>query len=170
MLWTILLACTQPDDTGSEAPPVRTDDSAQVCEGNDPEITSFQLANGGLVDFDGTQSPTIQLQVEATDDDGNLNQVVLEMWWEADGDGEVDTSGSPDNDYPTTLASDAPCEVFEAAGNSKVALNLQVGGGIEANTLYDFAVRIVDASGESSQVVVTSGVTPKMDGSDGDTD
>lgn len=168
MLWTILLACTNPDDTGSEAPPVRTDDSAEVCEGNLPVVTSFELANGGLVDFDGTMSPTIQLQVEASDDDGNLNQLVLEMWWEADGDGSVDTSGSPDNDFPTTLVSDAACEVFEATGNGKIALNLQVGGSIETNTLYDFAVRIVDASGEVSEVVTTTGVTPKADGSDGD--
>ena len=169
MLWTILLACTNPDDTGSDAPPVRTDDSAEVCEGNNPVVTDFSLANGGLVDFDGTDFPTIQLQVEATDDDGNLNQVVLEMWWEADGDGEIDTSGSPDNDYPTTLSSDGACEVFEASGNGKIALNMQVGSAIEANTAYDFAVRIEDASGELSEVMVASGVTPKMDGTDGDT-
>jgi hypothetical protein len=168
MLWTILMACTTPDDTGSEAPPVRTDDSAEVCEGNNPEITSFTLGNGGIVDFDGTDFPTIQLQVEATDADGNLNQVVLEMWWEADGDGDIDTSGSPDNEYPATISSDGACEVFEASGSGKIALNLQVGSAIEANTPYDFAARIVDASGEVSEPMVASGVTPKMDGSDGD--
>ena len=168
MLWTILLACTNPEDTGSDAPPVRTDDSETICEGNNPEITDFALGNGGLVDFDGTEYPTIQLQVEATDADGNLNQVVLEMWWEADGDGEIDTSGSPDNEYPTTLSSDGACQVFEAKGSAKIALNLQVGSAIEANTAHDFAVRVIDASGEISEPVVTSGVTPKMDGSDGD--
>ncbi len=168
MLWTILIACTNPTDTGDEPPSVRTDDSAEPCEGNNPEITSFTLGNGGLVDFDGTESPTIQLQVEATDADGNLDQVVLEMWWEADGNGEVDTSRSPDNEYPSTLSSDGACEFFQASGNDKLALNLQVGGGIQSNTLYDFAVRIVDASAEISEAVVTTGVTPKTDGSDGD--
>ena len=168
MLWTILLACTTPDDTGGEPPPVRTDDSAEPCEGNNPEITSFTLGNGGLVDFDGTDSPTLQLQVEATDADGNLNQVVLEMWWEADGDGELDTSRSPDNEYPATLSTDGACEFFQASGDGKLALNLQVGSAIQANTLYDFAVRIVDASAELSEAVVATGVTPKTDGSDGD--
>lgn len=168
MLWTILLACTSPDDTGSDAPPVRTDDSAEVCEGNDPVITSFVLGNGGLVDFDGTDFPTIQLQVEATDEDGNLNQVVLEMWWEADGDGQVDTSASSDNEYPATLSADGACGLFEASGDGRLALNLQVGSAIEANTLYDFAVRIVDAAGEVSEPMVTTGVTPKTDGTDGD--
>lgn len=171
MLWLLAtLACKDNGEDTGETPPIRSEDTA-VCKGHDPVLTRFELANGGMVDFDGTEAPTIQLQADATDEDGNLDAITLEIWWEGDADGSVDTSGAPDSEKTWTLMSDSECSVFDTADSpATIALNLQVGGAIPTNSPYDFAIRITDSEGEVSNVLTATGVTPKSDGSDGDSD
>lgn len=157
--------CGEKDGTDSEdLPPIGGgDDDTAECEGTDPEARGLELANGGVQDFDGTLSPTIEVRIDGYDADGNLDYVTMEVWFEAADDGSVDTSGDADV-RSTFTVEDTPCEVTE----SDLVLRVQVGGGLAYNTNYDVGARFIDSSGATSNVVEATGSTPREDGEDGD--
>jgi hypothetical protein len=159
----LILACSSADDD-KDGPPIYGDDTGEEsCAGTPPTIIYMSIENGGFQNFEGAQWPTIKLQVEARDDDGDLEFATVEMWWDAEVDATVDTSSDPIT--KKIFTSDAkPCR----QNDGSYGLYLQVGTGLQYNTTYDFAVRIGDASGLRSEFEVESMTTPKEDGSDGD--
>ena len=159
MLLSLLLACKGGVEDTNTAPPLRTDDT-EVCAGADPVIEGVTLSNGGVVDFEGVDYPTIRIAADTTDEDGNLNYVTMELWYSEFGDPNTDAeaqSGKTFSIDPTECGVEA--YVF--------ALNLQVGTGLQYNTEYTIAVRITDEQGEVSNIAQATGYTPKQDGSDG---
>lgn len=166
MTWLLLaLACTKDTGTDDSAPPL-VDDTVAPCEGNDPVLNAVTVTNGGVRDFDGTPYPTVLVEFDATDDDGNLNTVVMDIWVDQVIDGSVDTSGASDVNTVATLTEE-DCSVTATGGASTVGVNIQVGGGLEYGTEYDWAGQITDANGEVSNVAFTTAWTPNSDGSDG---
>lgn len=160
----LLVGCTGKDDAqDSELPPIRGDETQAPCLGHDPVVTNLELSNGGNTDFDGTVYPTLLFTVSGTDEDGNLNYVTLDIWYEAGGEGEFEPSG--DSQISNAMSTGADdCEELEADFRLKV----QVGGSLDYNTTYDVAVQVTDQAGEVSNVFTGVGTTPKADGSDGD--
>jgi hypothetical protein len=159
-----LLGCT-PEEESKDGPPIYTggDTGEESCAGTAPTIIYMTIENGGMKDFEGALWPTVLLQVDARDDDGDLDFATLEMWWDNEVDGTVDTSGEPLTKKIFTSDS-KPCR----QNDGSYGLYLQVGTGLTYNTTYDFAARVGDSSGLRSEIEVESMTTPKEDGSDGD--
>lgn len=164
-LLVFVLACTSKESEDSQdLPPINRQDSEDVpCNGHDPVAQTLVVGNGGIVQFDEGPYPTVALEVQTHDDDGNLNYVTLEFWWDATIDEAVDTSAGAMVSQTQTITS-APC----LSTDQTPSLLIQVGTGLEYNTLYDFAARVTDAEGEVSNVVVASGSTPRENGLSGD--
>ena len=158
------LACTPAEDDKG-GPPIYSgsDTGEESCAGTAPTIIYMTMENGGLKDFEGAMWPTVLLQVDARDDDGDLDFATLEMWWDKEVDGQVDTSTDPLTKKIFTTDAES-CR----QNDGSYGLYLQVGTGLSYNTAYDFAARVGDASGLRSEVEIESMVTPKEDGSDGD--
>jgi hypothetical protein len=160
----LILGCSGEDDDKGGPPIYGTDDTGEEsCAGTAPTIIYMDIVNGGFKDFEGAQWPTIKLQVEARDDDGDLEFATVEMWWDAEVDASVDTESDPLTKKIFTSDS-LPCR----QNDGNYGLFLQVGTGLNYNTTYDFAVRVGDASGMRSDFKIKSMTTPKEDGSDGD--
>jgi len=160
----LLLGCT-PEESDKSGPtiPGGDDTGEESCAGTAPNIIYMSIENGGLKNFEGAMWPTILLQVEARDDDGDLEFATVEMWWDDEVDSSVETSDDPLTKKIFTSDS-LPCR----QNDGSYGLYLQVGTGLQYNTTYDFAVRVGDASGMRSEIEIESMTTPKEDGSDGD--
>lgn len=164
LLALLAVACTGKDTpVDSELPPIRGDETAAPCLGHAPVAVALELGNGGVTDFDGTPYPTILFNVLATDEDGNLNYVTLDIWFQAGGEGDFTPSGDPQVSSAMSTGAD-DCGQSEA----ELKLKVQVGEGLDYNTAYDFGVRVTDQAAEVSNILTGVGITPRADGSDGD--
>ncbi len=161
VLLGLALACTG-DDT-DDPPDISTTKDSAICGGTTPVADSLLIYNGGSVNFEGEDAPTIALELHLTDEDGDLYQGTYEVWYDAVLDDTVDTSGDPATDRTFSQVGE-PCETDQAT----LRLNIRVGTVFEYNTVYEFAARFIDADGLPSNTLVEAGVTPKEDFSDGD--
>ncbi len=143
-----------PDDTG--LPPDDGD-----CGVTAPAMTGLSVENGGLYDFGSGPAPSLLFVVEASDADGDLHDMAIDVWHDQEPDGLVDTSGSAPIVAMVTISSEA-CEVPTAT----VHLSVGVGHSMPYGTEMDFAVAVVDAQGHLSDSLVVTGWTPLEDGSD----
>ena len=143
-----------PDDTGR--PPIDSD-----CGPNPPELGSVTVENGGLYDFGSGMEASLLFVVTASDADGDLHEMAIDVWYDEEPDGSVDTSGTAPLIAMVTISSEA-CEVSEAT----VHLSVGLGSNIPYATQMDFAVAVVDAEGHLSDSLVVTGWTPNEDGSD----
>lgn len=160
----LILGCSAEQDDKGGPPIYGTDDTGEEsCAGTPPTIIYMAIENGGLQNFEGADWPTIKLQVEARDDDGDLEFATVEMWWDDEVDATVDTNSEPLTKKIFTSDS-LPCR----QNDGNYGLYLQVGTALNYNTTYDFAVRVGDASALRSEFEIKSMTTPKEDGSDGD--
>ena len=166
MTLLLALACTKTpagEDSGLSLTGSDTGDEVE-CFGNDPVVGSVTLENGGSQDFEGELYPTVLIWAEVTDEDGNLDFVTMDLWWDEEPDGTLDSSGDPQGSSSFVPNSDAEkC----AQTAETVGLYLQVGGGIPYDTEMDFGVRITDSESEVSNVAVATGFTPTETGDDG---
>ena len=165
-----LAACSGKNGDGDGDPPLPTTgdrDSGEpiTCDGVLPPIIQrLNLLNGDFFEFETKDLPTVNLEVEVSDDEGDLHQTVTNIWFDEGVDGAVDTGGEARWELPASSREEA-CEANWELLNNKVAVGI---GELEYNTIYEFAVTVLDASGLESEVAVVSGSTPKKDGSDGD--
>ena len=160
---SLAVACTGGGEEDKDGPALPGSDTGGAnCGGSEPVALELILGNGGPVEFEAVEWPTILLRLLAEDEDGDLDLAVMEFWWDLEEDGTVDT-GVAGNDRYFTLESD------ECATESiDLGLNLQVGTQLAYNTHYEFAARVTDRAGLKSNLVFAAGSTPKTDGSDGD--
>ncbi|MCP4805432.1 MAG: hypothetical protein GY913_13780 [Proteobacteria bacterium] len=165
MTLLLALACTKTTGEDSGGIPLTGSDSDAVeCFGSDPVVSNVTTENGGNQDFEGELFPTVLIWADVADEDGNLDFVTMDLWWDEEPDGAVDSSGDPQGSSSFVPNSDAsPC----AQTAETVGLYLQVGGGIPYDTQMDFAVRITDSENEVSNVGVATGFTPTETGDDG---
>lgn len=171
---TLLLVAGCAEKDGDEPPLPATgelgDDTAMSCEGAPPEIVSFSIENGGLHDFSDLLDcatgedctwPAVDLVIRATDADADLDQYVIEIWYDGIVDGAVSDSAAP---IDLIGAAGDACEVGDETWHTLLAVGT---GGLETETEYEFAAVITDAAGLSSDAAIASGYTPAADGSDG---
>jgi len=159
----LLVACSKSVEDSADPPTIyQWDDTGVECEGADPRLLILSAENGGLQDYEGTMWPTILIQAEAIDDDGDLQVATLDLWWDDTPDGEVDTTGAPDADNIFSNNAD-PCLTMEAT----LGLYIQVGRGMSYDTEYDFAAMVTDSKGLESEIKIVTAYTPKEDGTDG---
>jgi len=163
LLPILLLGCGKSAEDTSDTPTIyQWDDTGTLCEGANPRLLVLSAENGGLQDYEGTQWPTILIQAEAIDDDGDLQVATLELWWDDEPDGVVDTdtAAAAENIFANN---EDPCLTMEAT----LGLYVQVGRGITYGTEYDFAARVTDSKGLQSEIKIVTEFTPNEDGSDG---
>ncbi|MBN2800589.1 MAG: hypothetical protein JXX28_15715 [Deltaproteobacteria bacterium] len=158
-MWTLLslpllLACTDPpDDTG----PV-----ASSCGDSAPVISAVTARDNGLMDFSGESLPTVLIQADTADADGDLDWYTLQVWWDEDVDGQVDVAGAPSELYDSL--SDTACSVDDARLGLILAIN---GRSIPYLTEVEFAVIAQDAAGHRSndgEPMLLSWTTPDSQG------
>lgn len=162
-------ACNGDDGTGAPPIPDQPDDTAPeiTCGGVPPEILTFTAEPDGL--WQGEQGtdpqPAVQISVTAIDEDKDLSEVRLELWFDDYVDGVVDTGDAPWLDRWITIST-SPC--FTPTATLDIHAGAKTGTDLEPNTWYDWAMRVSDAAELSSEILFTIAGTPKEDGSDPD--
>ena len=163
-----LTACKDKGDEDSSAPPPIqiTDGTPEECTGSAPVITDLSCENTGIQDHFETLEPTVTMaiRVKAEDEDGDLHQYGLEIFYDDVVDDAIDTSVVQFNPLSGSLDT---TECGATAANVGTTMYL-TGGDPAYNTVYEWGVIVTDAHGLSSELVTTACVTPQSDGTDGD--
>jgi len=167
LLALLTLGCP-PAEIEKEPPPIPkggdTGDTALECAGTNPVLTALTARPDGLHELEqGQLFPTLIFDITATDEDGDLNYVTYDLWWDDEVDGAVDTSGNAQVTGHATVADDR-CQT----GSMSLELSLSSQGNPAYNVWYDFALVVGDEAGLRSNVLVTPGAMPKEDGADPD--
>lgn len=158
-----VVAC-KGDDSGADdsAPPLTITELG--CHETDPVISDLLLYNSGLQKRDGKKVPTITFSMDLSDDDGELSAYRIEASYDDKVDGKV----VPDafNTFVKTVENTGDdCMVTEQiAAEYTLAVT---GEYLEVDTEYEWGLSVYDASDGQSELAITSGYTPKVDGSDG---
>ena len=157
-----LTACTGKEPKDTSNPPDLTGDDTGDCNAAAPVITGVTITNGGLIVFDNGEYPTVGIDMALSDDDGDLDYLVMYFWFDDVVDGVVDRSGTPmSKDWDNGATA---CMKYTA----DYTMLAEVSGGTFAyNTRYEFAVVGEDHHQVQSTPFITDGVTPQEDGSDG---
>ena len=163
-----LTACGKEEvEEEEDPPPINTgDDTASTCGGTPPVVLSVSCENTGVKDHYETGVPTVTmgLWIEVNDEDGDLSAYSGYIYLDQVIDGAVSEESSP---FTPVSGSAGPDECAEFDAN--LALNLGITGGNPAfNVEYEWGLKVVDAGGVGSELVVFTCITPKADGTDGD--
>ena len=133
-----------------------TSSGHEACvPGTPPSIDSMGVTQGQGTD-DG---PSILVQLQASDEDGDLHDYQVQIWFDDEVDGAVDRTSynrmTPGPVSLDVLACGAP------AISSEVEIVLLGEGVLNFDTVYEFAAVITDASGLDSAPALSSGKTPR---------
>jgi hypothetical protein len=142
-----------------------SDGSAVDCGSNAPTISDITASNNGLVDTDGGEAPSVLLAITANDVDGDLHQIVADVYMDQELDGEVATDSSAFDPSAATL-DEPPCEVTDAVLN--LALAFPEGSTATLGAPAEFGVYLSDAAGNISNFFIVEACLPNADGTDGD--
>lgn len=130
------------------------------CGSTSPSA-SFSLVNAGILD--GLGVPGLTLEIDITDDDGDLTQIGFEISWDTEINGVIDASAIS-TDLTANAGGAEPCSIDQVG----VPLTMHIDGdNIDPGTQYDFGLRVTDVAGNVSEQAVVTGWTPNADGSDG---
>ena len=166
MLLLLSIGCNGAVGGDTDSPPSPASHSDQ-CGGNEPIIDEIEISNYGLTVFgegpNAKEWPAILIDVSATDEDGDLDNYTMKVWFDSYPDGSVAITGDPLKSAATVSEDD--CAVPDATLGMVIAVN----GNPPAATELEFGVVIVDAEGHQSnegvpELVVF--VTPDEDGND----
>lgn len=160
-----LSGCTGKEEEDSSDPPDLHGEDTADCNANAPVLTSVTINNGGLQTFDDGEHPTVGIEMQVEDDDGDLDVLSMYVWFDAVVDGTVDVSGEAPLAVEAWLFDGVDeCTKFTAG----LTLKPEVSGGMfEYNARYEFAVVAKDHHQVASAPMVADGVTPQEDGSNG---
>jgi hypothetical protein len=165
LLTTALVACApQEEEKDGDAPPINQDTDTTTCEGTPPVIAELDIVNGGLVEFDIGPLPTVQISVHTEDDDGDIDSMRVDVWWDATVDGTVNTAAADGENGDPVQFDPQECSTNAGTYNFQLAVD---GDRFAFDTEYEFAAIAYDAHEEASELAIASGYTPKADGSDG---
>jgi len=166
-VFLLAVACQEPvdEDTPPPIPDGRdTGSDDEPCGEAVPAIRRFTVTPDGLQEFEEDQFyPTVRIELDLTDEDGDLTFLTWMLWWDDDLDGVVDTSGLVRADGQMSVDA-AECE----ATAPTVYLLLGSAGDPAPGTWYDWAIQVLDREGHASEPAYTQGGVPEKDGSDPD--
>lgn len=158
MITWLMLACSAGEDTDKTGDPIGTGTTEECSSGNAPVVTGFTVSEGDtLTNEDGEEQPSILFTVEFEDEDADINEVEMNLWWDAEIDGSVDTASADGVSFDKTQLEEGECTVD--LGSLGAAWGV-VGDPLEFETEYDFAVTIVDMAGIESEPAFATGTTP----------
>ena len=164
-----LFGCSKGDGYGEPPiPDVPSDTAPEIsCGGVNPEILTFGAEAVGLWGGEegAEQLPTVELQLMVIDEDKDLSEVRLELWFDDWVDGVVDTGDRAWLDRYITISSE---RCLTSSANLIVHAGAKSGTDLEPNTWYDWAARVSDDAGLQSDIATTVAGTPKEDGTDPD--
>ena len=165
----VLAACTDKEEEETGAPPLDTrpqdSDTGDSCPGGTPPvIESLTTANAGITECEAGQAyPQLDVTVDVTDADYDLESYHYNVWYDDAVDGSVE-QGDNGLEVLGTLSSDGPCTASGGAITMQICL---LGGGVEYDTLYEWGAIVTDSNGFASEMAFTSGCTPTAEGEDG---
>ncbi len=141
------------------------DEEPADCGSTAPVIESVTIENGGMAETPDGMAPSVLVTVVATDADGDLHELIADVYADQTIDGSVESNGSPFE--PSVLSTgEAACSVTE------LGLTLQLafpeGRGFELGTPVELGVVLSDALGNASGLAVADGCLPTAEGEDGD--
>lgn len=159
MALLMLGACKGGDDTDTDGLPATGDtDVTTGCGETVPTITEITLEDGGMSEGDQCGDeivPMWLIQLEADDEDGDLTDYRMDVWFDKEVDGVVDDADDPAS-IEGTIDGDT-CDVEKATIGMLLCVD---GGAVDADTEYELLVVMYDAAGHASEAVITSGTTP----------
>jgi len=143
--------------SGSDSGPDDSGDATE-CEGSAPVVVELSCKNGGMQDYEGTQTPTFTFSGDATDDDGDLHGYVLTTSYDSSPDGVL--SGAVDLGESTASAG-AECEVDDIDFGVSWFID---GGTLQFDGIYDFGITVRDSHGYVSEAAVITCQLPSSNG------
>ncbi len=163
-----LTACGKEEvEEEEDPPPINTgDDTASTCGGTPPVVLSVSCENTGVKDHYETGVPTVTmgLWIEVNDEDGDLTQYEMQVYFDDVIDGAVDPASASGFNPITDSVEGNECEVTAAT----LGLNMYLQGGAPYfDTEYEWGVIIRDAGGVASELTLTTCYTPTATGEDG---
>ena len=170
LLTTLVLAaaCGKDEPAEETDPPDlnNTDDTASTCAGTPPIVAAVECENTGVKDHYETGEPTVTmgLWVDVTDEDGDLTQYEMLIYFDSTIDGVVDPATATAFNPLTDSVNGNECEVTSA----RLGINMYLQGGEPFfDTEYEWGVVVRDANGVASELGMTTCYTPTATGEDG---
>jgi hypothetical protein len=164
-LSALLLVACEPEKEDSGNGTLNPGGEDEPCLGNAPVIEDFTAGEGDVIaGQDGeADQPSVLLVVEFSDEDGDAHVVAVDFWFDAEIDGTVDTSGTPDRQLPgSAMLDSADRPVEECAGHGGI-LGIQLGvtgSDLDFETQYDFAAVVIDNADQASEPGFATTTTP----------
>lgn len=166
-----LVGCGKDDDTGSggdgETLEAGGGDGTDECAGTAPVISNLSCENdGSLVALEGVGDvPVLTFVMDVDDEDGDLDQYRLELYFDEEFDGDVLDADSPYTPSTNTVQGAEECETF----NVGLSFRAPIPGVPAADTRYEWGLIVRDGNNTASDMVTIVCTTPAEDGS-GDPD
>lgn len=134
------------------------------CSGTAPEVLSVTCENTGVQPHyeTGEDTVTLTLWVETTDVDGDLHRWGLDLYFDEEPDGVVDTTNGLGR--ATSALEDPECEADAATIGLTIFL---AGGDPDYDTEVEWGAVVIDANGYESDMAITTCWTPTETGEDG---
>jgi len=154
---------TGQDTTGEELPGGGDTDDLE-CGGTPPVVTSVQCEAAGLLEYEpGSSLPTLLFSIEVTDEDRDLENMSVELYFDDEVNGTVSTTESPYT--PSIVTIDSTECVTPASG---VNLTVFVSGvDPRFNTLYEWSIVVRDANDTAAEPFIIECITPFENGDAG---
>lgn len=145
VLFALLLGCSGGKDTADTSePPAPGTSGNQDCGDTPPAIEDMVISDYGFFQCEAVEWPSILIQTQVSDSDGDLTYYTKQLWWDTTIDGVVDPSGSPLESQKTL--SETPCSTSQA----DLGLILCITGAPPYSTEVEFGVVVFDADGNPS--------------------
>lgn len=133
--------------------------------GDTPPVLSEVVFTAGLISVGAGQEAGYTLALTATDPDGDLVGAEWSLWIDMKPDGIVDTTATASLSLRDPGKYTGTCDAVSLPHTYTFPAE---SFGLELNTAYDFAIQMSDGSGLPSNVAVVTGITPRLDGGQGD--
>ena len=152
------------DDSTGEVLPGGTDTDELTCGGTPPVITSVQCEAAGLLEYEpGSSLPTLLFSVDVTDEDQDLENMTVELYFDDEVDGTVSTTDSPYSPSIVTIDS-TECVTPESGVNLTVFVS---GVDPRYNLNYEWSIVVRDANDIAAEPFILECITPQENGDAG---
>lgn len=158
----LAVGCTKEDTDNGTIGADDTDEDVDCNQNRAPVVEEFTVEPDGMSEGDECGDdirPYILFQFDVTDEDGDLNQWRIQLWWDEVIDDDVSTDDAPISEIQGSLEPD-----FCDAKSGTVGVRLCVTGNPPFQTEMEFGGRVRDASDNPSELQITTFTTPDEDG------
>jgi len=156
----VTLGDTYPDVAQCQTglPATGDTDVPLECGDTPPIVEGVELSDNGLSEGDDCGDeivPVWLIEVEGSDDDGDLTTWQIDVYYDKKIDGEVDLT-----DDPATVNGTLDEDECDADGATFGMLLCVDGGAVDFDTEYELAVVLTDEKGNASEPLIVVGTSP----------